>query len=238
MANRKIATDSVVKDLFDPLKRSALQAGPSTQSPVEPANIFFRETQSAPVAIVPPESVLIQILSWVKEKIFFWSFLFLFLPLLTHFSLSYLEKDARLRKTQSFLELKQKELSFWNTELAQRKEKAWELTNRIRKIQAEEKDYAKSLTFLQAHLRAGKGYHDFLSELYRNKPQGIVFQEVSLRESQLFLKGFASQGNLLLEFSGKLRTLNTLKAVKLSVQNPSEPVSSFYAFEVRSHVVA
>ena len=235
MPKRKLTTDSIVKNLFDPLKEILLEGRASFKSSDEETNIFFQEIKTDSVAVVPPEDVPIQTRPAVKEKIFFWSFLFAFLLISTHFFLSYLEEENRLRQSQSLFELKQNEFSFWKTELEKRKEGAKILENQIRKIQAEEKDLAKNLDFLQSHLGSGKGYSTLLSELYRIQPKSVIFQELSFRDSQIFLKGFASDGSFLLEFFRRLRT--SFGGIKVSVQSPSELADYFYSFEVGGYVV-
>ena len=235
MPKRKFTTDSLVKKLFDPLKGLLLKGRASFKSADEETDIFFREIKTTPVVVVPPEGVPIQTRSAVKEKIFFWSFLFAFLLTSTHFFLSYLEEENRLRQSRSLFELKQNELSFWKTELRERKEDARILENQIRKIQAEEKGLAKNLDFLQSHLGSGKGYSALLSELYRIQPKSIIFQELSFLDSQIFLKGFASEGSFLLEFFRGLRA--PFRGIKVSVQSPSELADYFYSFEVRGYVV-
>lgn len=235
MPKRRLTTDSIVKKLFDPLKESLPEGRSSFKSWEEATDIFFPESETAPVAVVPPEGVPIQARPAVKKKILFGSFLFAFLLISTHLLLSYLDEEARLRQSQSLFELKQNKLSFWKTELEERKEKAGILQSQIRKIQAEEKELAKNLDFLQSHAGPGKRYSALLSELYRIQPQSVVFQELSFQGPQLFLKGSASEGSVLLEFFRKLRT--SFKRIEVSVQSPSELADYFYSFQVRGYVV-
>lgn len=231
MAKKTIITDDVIRGLFDPLTDPSVSHLTSERE----KNVLFIEKENVipRVGIIHSEAPFLRWPAFSKNKILVWAGVITFLLLGTHLFLWYGEENLQLLQTRGLLQLMEDQHSLFEKRLRERKAEFQRLQNDLQALREEKVSSGVSLRFLEKGIRRNGLWSQTLAELFRLKPEGIWFEELSIEGNKLEVHGYTFDQNLAIHFWEAMKQLPAFNAPHLKpLQTVEEGGDLFNAFEI------
>ena len=188
MTKKKISTDDVIKNIFEPVSSggTALLDKTSPQdtlveAPAVPQADFHAVSQSQRPSLTLSESQ--------NRRLFLWGMLGVALLGLSHVALSYLEEDALFLQTQQLYQAKQSQAAAIGQKLAEHRKRERRWKTLIEKGKEEQKSRAMGLQFLERGHRKGANRGGLIRKLSELSSEGIWFQKLSMMDQGVLIRG-------------------------------------------------
>ena len=191
LPRRKLSTDEVVKNLFDPLQKNLKTGTAVAEPPDKPTDIFFESAKKPPEKLrvypgpLPPQS---------GKRVFNplpWTAAAAFLFLAAYFSIAGIEQKDRLQAAAGFLQARQNQLARYEETLKIKSAEAERLDLFIQDLRQEREDLLEKKAFLRKNFRAGRTAGSFLTRLTQKIPASLGLNKITLQEKDLEVQGVA-----------------------------------------------
>ena len=225
MTKKKISTDDIVRNLFEPAAGS-----PAAEIAEQKENVFFVRAETLPPLAPKPKTFL------PINRVLVWACLGMFAILTAHFSVSVLEEDSRFHSAQALLQAKKKQGSFLDEKLAQKKSEYVLLKTELAKRRGEKNSVLNKVQFLKKNVGHMPAYTTTLSQLGQILPKGVWLEEIVIDKNKINVQGHSFDRGAVNQYFETFKQKTLLMAPRLVIEPPNPLELGYHTFEIYGYL--